>query len=167
MIRRPPRSTRTDTLFPYTTLFRSSGTERTSASLHYITINIAASLLFLIGVALIYSVTGTLNMADLATRIADTPSGDLALLEAGAAILGVAFLVKAGVWPLSFWLPRTYAAVAPPVAALFAVMTQIGIYVILRLSFLLFGPASGDAPGSANDGRRYAGLDRTRAVEGK
>src|SRR3546814_11368124 len=125
MIRRPPRSTRTDTLCPYTTLFRS----------------------------LIYSVTGTLNMADLATRIADTPSGDLALLEAGAAILGVAFLVKAGVWPLSFWLPRTYAEVAPPVAALFAIMTKVGIYVILRLSFLLFGEASGASGGLTSEER--------------
>src|SRR3546814_1019203 len=99
---------------------------------------ISASLLFLIGVALIYSVTGTLNMADLALRVARTGPGELALLEAGAAILGVAFLVKAGIWPLSFWLPRTYAAAAPPVAALFAIMTKVSIYVILRLSFLLF-----------------------------
>src|SRR3546814_4314083 len=87
----------------------------------------------------------------------DVCSSDL-LLEAGAAILGVAFLVKAGVWPLSFWLPRTYAAVAPPVAALFAIMTKVGIYVILRLSFLLFGEASGDAAGFANDGLLYAGI---------
>lgn len=142
----------------YGLILHGSGTERTSASLHYITINIAASLLFLIGVALIYSVTGTLNMADLATRIADTGAGDLALLEAGAAILGVAFLVKAGIWPLSFWLPRTYAAAAPPVAALFAIMTKVGIYVILRLSFLLFGEASGAAAGFANDGLLYGGL---------
>src|SRR3546814_15623770 len=89
---------------------------------------IAASLLFLIGVALIYSVTGTLNMADLALRVARTGPGELALLEAGAAILGVAFLVHAGNWPLSFWLPRTYAAAAPPVAALFALMTKVGSY---------------------------------------
>src|SRR3546814_20156681 len=87
----------------------------------------------------------------------DVCSSDL-LLEAGAAILGVAFLVKAAVWPLSFWLPRTSAAVAPPVAALFAIMTKVGIYVILRLSFLLFGEASGDAAGFANDGLPYAGL---------
>ncbi|MGB3319867.1 MAG: monovalent cation/H+ antiporter subunit D [Sphingopyxis granuli] len=142
----------------YGLILHGAGTERTSASLHYITINIAASLLFLIGVALIYSVTGTLNMADLATRVARTDPGDIALLEAGAAILGVAFLVKAGVWPLSFWLPRTYAAAAPPVAALFAIMTKVGVYVILRLSFLLFGEASGDVAGFANDGLLYGGL---------
>src|SRR3546814_7409982 len=97
-------------------------------------------------------------MADLALRVARTGPGELALLEAGAAILGVAFLVKAGIWPLSFWLPRTYAAAAPPVAALFAIMTKVGIYVILRLSFLLFGDASGDAAGFANDGLLYGGL---------
>ena len=78
--------------------------------LHYIAINLATSSLFLIGVSLIYGITGTLNMADLAARdpqhVAD---GDRMLLEAGAAILGVAFLVKAGMWPLCFWLPSTYA----------------------------------------------------------
>ena len=142
----------------YGLILHGSGTERTSASLHYITINIAASLLFLVGVALLYAVTGTLNMADLALRVASTQSEDLALLEAGAAILGVAFLVKAGIWPLSFWLPRTYSAAAPPVAAMFAIMTKVGIYIILRLSFLLFGKDSGGAAGFANDWLLYAGL---------
>ena len=75
-------------------------------------INLAASLLFLIGVSLIYGVTGTLNMADLAARIPDIAAGEPGLLEAGAAILGIAFLVKAGMWPLGFWLPTTYAAAA-------------------------------------------------------
>lgn len=134
----------------YGLILHGSGTERTGASLHYITINIAASLLFLIGVAMIYSVTGTLNMADLATRIPEVPTTDLMLLEGGAAILGVAFLVKAGTWPLCFWLPRTYAAAAPPIAAVFAIMTKVGIYVILRFSSLLFGEASGGAAGFAD-----------------
>ncbi|MGB3847395.1 MAG: monovalent cation/H+ antiporter subunit D [Sphingopyxis sp.] len=142
----------------YGLILHGSGTERTSASLHYIAINIAASLLFLTGVALIYSVTGTLNMADLALRISKVDPNDLALLESGAAILGVAFLVKAGIWPLSFWLPRTYAAASPPVAAVFAVMTKVGIYIILRLSFLLFGKDSGGAAGFANEVLLYAGL---------
>jgi len=142
----------------YGLILHGAGTERTSASLHYITINIVASLLFLIGVALIYSVTGTLNMADLALRVTGGQVEDIALLEAGATILGVAFLIKAGAWPLCFWLPRTYAAAAPPVAALFAIMTKVGIYVIVRLSFLLFGEASGDAAGFANDGLLYVGI---------
>ncbi len=121
------------------------GVARTKASLHYITINVATSLLFLIGVALIYSVTGTLNMADLANRIALVERSELMLLEAGAAILGTAFLVKAGMWPLSFWLPTSYSAAAPPVAAMFVILSKVGIYIIMRLSSLLFGENAGSA----------------------
>ena len=117
-----------------------SGSLRVRAGLHYIAINLAASLLFLIGVSLIYGVTGTLNMADLAKRVPDLAAEDAALLAAGAAILGVAFLVKAGVWPLNFWLPTTYAAAAAPVAAMFAIMSKVGVYVVLRLWTLVFGP---------------------------
>lgn len=142
----------------YGLVLHGSGTERTSAGLHYITINIATSLLFLIGVAMIYAATGTLNMADLATRIPGVPPENLALLESGAAVLGTAFLVKSGMWPLSFWLSRTYAAAAPPVAALFAILTKVGIYILLRLSSLLFGKASGGAAGFADSWLIWAGL---------
>lgn len=142
----------------YGLILHGAGEERTRASLHYITINIATSLLFLIGVAMIYAVTGTLNMADLADRMASVPDADLMLLESGAAILGVAFLVKAGIWPLSFWLPRTYAAAAPPIAAIFAIMTKVGIYVILRLSSLLFGEGTGAAAGFVDDWLIWAGF---------
>lgn len=142
----------------YGLLLHGSDKEKISASLHYITINIAASLLFLIGIALLYSVAGTLNMADLAVRVANVPPEDIAVLEAGAALLGAAFFVKAAVWPLGFWLPRTYASAVPPVAAIFAVMTKVGIYIVLRLSFLLFGNSSGGAAGFANDWLMFAGL---------
>lgn len=142
----------------YGLILHGSGAERTKASLHYITINIATSLLFLIGVAMIYAVTGTLNMADLAVRIPAVPAGDLMLLEAGAAVLGIAFLVKSGIWPLSFWLPRTYAAAAPPVASIFAIMTKVGIYIVLRLSSLMFGEASGGAAGFADQWLIWAGF---------
>ncbi|AIT82514.1 monovalent cation/H+ antiporter subunit D [Sphingomonas koreensis] len=142
----------------YGLILHGSGAERTKASLHYITINIATSLLFLIGVAIIYAVTGTLNMADLASRIPMVPASDLMLLEAGAAILGVAFLVKSGIWPLSFWLPRTYAAAAPPVAAIFAIMTKVGIYIVLRLTSLMFDDTSGDAAGFADQWLIWAGF---------
>lgn len=97
----------------------------------------------LIGVSLINGVTGTLNMADLAARIPTIRAEDRGLLEAGANILGIAFLVKAGMWPLCFWLPSTYAAALPPVAAIFAVLTKVGAYIVLRLSLLLFGDDAG------------------------
>lgn len=142
----------------YGLILHGAGEERTKASLHYITINIATSLLFLLGVAMIYSVTGTLNMADLAARMATVPPEDLMLLEAGAAVLGIAFLVKSGIWPLSFWLVRTYAAAAPPVAALFAVMTKVGIYIVLRLNSLLFGGAWAETAGFADGWLVWSGL---------
>src|SRR5690606_8992189 len=107
----------------------------------------AASSLFLIGVSLIYGVTGTLNMADLANRMPALAGSDRVMLEAGAAILGIAFLVKAGMWPLSFWLPTAYMAAAAPVAALFAIMTKVGVYIVLRLTSLLFGPDAGAMAG--------------------
>ncbi len=126
----------------YGLALHGSGVARVKAGLHYIAVNLTASMLFLIGVALIYGVTGTLNMADLATRVAHVTGSDRTLLQAGAGVLGVAFLIKAGMWPLSFWLPRTYAAAAPPVAAMFAIMTKVGVYIVLRL-WLLLGSESG------------------------
>lgn len=127
----------------YGLALHGSGSARVSAGLHYIVVNLAASLLFLIGVSLIYGVAGTLNMADLAVRIPTIRAEDRGLLEAGAGILAIAFLVKAGMWPLSFWLPGTYAAAVPPVAAIFAILTKVGAYIVLRLWLLLFGDHAG------------------------
>ncbi|WP_072392812.1 monovalent cation/H+ antiporter subunit D [Hyphomicrobium sp. CS1GBMeth3] len=127
----------------YGLVLHGSGALRVKAGLHYIAINLAASSLFLIGVSLIYGATGTLNMADLANRVPTVPESERVLLEAGAAILGIAFLIKAGMWPLCFWLPSTYSVVAPPVAAMFSIMTKVGIYVILRLWPLVFGAEAG------------------------
>ena len=127
----------------YGLVLHGSGTARVRAGLHYIPINLVASSLFLVGVAVIYGVTGTLNMADLSRIVPTLPPDSRTLMEAGAAVLGIAFLVKAGMWPLSFWLPTTYAAACAPVAAMFAIMTKVGIYVILRLFLLCFGDEAG------------------------
>lgn len=131
----------------YGLMLHGSGSQRVRAGLHYIAINLAAALLFLIGVAMIYGVTGTLNMADLAVRISSIPQENRIMLEAGAGILGVAFLIKAGMWPLSFWLPTTYTAAPAPVAAIFAIMSKVGVYVILRLSLLFFDETGEGASG--------------------
>ncbi len=142
----------------YGLALHGSGSTRVRAGLHYIAINLVASLLFLIGVSLIYGVTGTLNMADLATRIPTVPPENRMLLEAGAGILGVAFLLKAGMWPLCFWLPTTYAAAAPPVAAVFAIMTKVGAYIVLRLWLLLFGQDAGDSAAFGGDWLLFGGM---------
>jgi multicomponent K+:H+ antiporter subunit D len=129
----------------YGLVLHGSGALRVRAGLHYIAINLAGSLVFLIGVSLIYGAAGTLNMADLAQRLPALAGGDRALLEAGCAILGVAFLLKAGVWPLNFWLANAYGSAAAPVAAIFSIMTKVGIYALLRLT-TLFSAAGGLAP---------------------
>jgi len=131
----------------YALMLHGSGQLRVRAGLHYIVINLAASTFFLIGVSLIYGVTGTLNMADLAVRIPDVPAETRPLLETGGAILGIAFLVKAGMWPLNFWLPTAYAAAAAPVAAIFAILSKVGVYVLMRLAPLFFGAGAGESAG--------------------
>ena len=142
----------------YGLMLHGSGKARVSSGLHYISINLLASSLFLIGAALIYGVTGTLNMADLALKIPLVPEADRGLLHAGAAILAVAFLAKAGMWPLNFWLVPAYSSASAPVAALFAIMTKVGIYTVLRLWTLLFSGQAGASAYFAGDWLIYGGM---------
>ena len=127
----------------YGLLLHGPGRQRVGAGLHYIAINLVASSFFLVGAAILYGVTGTLNMADLAVRIPEVAAQDQAMLHAGVAILGMAFLTKAAVWPMGFWLVPAYSAAGAPVAALFSIMTKVGIYAILRLWSLGFSGEEG------------------------
>lgn len=129
----------------YGLLLHGGGPARVRAGLHYVAVNLVASLLFLIGVAVLYGVTGTLTMADIARKLALVPAGDRGLLHAGAAILAVAFLAKAALWPLNFWLPPAYAAASAPAAAVFAILTKVGVYALLRLWTLCFPPDAASA----------------------
>jgi len=142
----------------YGLLMHGGGAERVRAGLHYIAINLMASLLFLIGVALLYGVTGTLNMADIARKLPSIPVSDRGLLHAGAAILGIAFLAKAALWPLNFWLPPAYAAAGAPVAALFAILTKVGVYAVLRLWTLCFPASAGASALFGADALVWGGL---------
>lgn len=142
----------------YGLLLHASGSVRVRAGLHYIAINLVASSLFLVGVALIYGVTGTLNLADLAIKVGEVPEADRGLLKAGAAVLGIAFLTKAGMWPLNFWLNPAYSAAGAPVAALFAIMTKVGVYAVMRVSTLLLPAQAGVAAGFGMDWLVIGGL---------
>ncbi len=142
----------------YGLVLHGDGVGRVRAGLAYIAINLTGSFLLLIGASLAYGVTGTLNMADLATRVPALSSSDAALMAAAAAILGTAFLMKAGAWPLNFWLPTTYAAASAPAAAMFAIMSKLGVYVILRLWALIFGPEAGHLAGFGGSGLLVIGM---------
>jgi len=123
----------------YGLVLHGSGVRRVSAGMHYIAVNLIASFLLLIAIGLIYAVTGTLNMADLAVRVGLLDGIDQHLFNAAAALLAVAFLIKAAAWPLNFWLPAAYGNATAPVAGVFAIMTKVGIYALLRLGLLLSG----------------------------
>ena len=131
---------------------------RLRASMQYIAVNLVASLLFLIGVAMIYAVTGTLNMADLAGRVPGLASTDAGLLQAGVAVLALAFLAKSAMWPLGFWLPTTYAAASPPVAVMLALMTKVGAYVLLRIWLMVFSDSAGELSRYGYDALLWGGM---------
>jgi multicomponent K+:H+ antiporter subunit D len=129
----------------YGLALHGGGPMRLRAGFQYVAINLVASTVFLFAVGLIYAVTGTLNMADLAVKVPQVAESDVALLRTGALLLFSVFAVKAALVPLHWWLPMAYAAAAAPSAALFAVMTKVGAYSILRIYTLIFGADAGPA----------------------
>ncbi len=131
----------------YALLLHGLGVARIRAALHYVILNLIGSALFLVSAGLFYGIAGTLNMVDLAYFIAQAEGDQLFLLEAAGALLMVVFALKAAVFPLYFWLPRAYASATAPVAALFAIMTKVGLYAILRFTTLVFGVEAGGASG--------------------
>ncbi|MED5295497.1 MAG: monovalent cation/H+ antiporter subunit D [Pseudomonadota bacterium] len=130
-------------LASYALLVHGGGKGRIQSAVHYAVLNLAGSALFLFAVGLLYGATGTLNMADMAQAVSQLPSERQGMVVAGALLLLVVFGLKAAILPLYFWLPRAYASAPPPVAALFAVMTKIGVYAILRVYWLIFGDQAG------------------------
>lgn len=103
----------------------------------YVALNFFSSALFLAAAGLLYGAIGTLNMADLAVKIAATE--DRGLLTAIALLFLAAFGIKAAIFPLFFWLPASYHTPPPAVSALFAgLLTKVGVYALLRFFTLIF-----------------------------
>lgn len=112
--------------------------DQLEGALKYVTINLLSSALFLTSVGILYSVTGTLNMADLARQIS-SGAVDPGLATVLAMMFLVAFGIKAGLFPLFFWLPASYHT--PPIAitALFSgLLTKVGVYALVRIFTLIF-----------------------------
>ena len=103
----------------------------------YIALNLFGTILFLIAVGLLYGVTGTLNMADLARVLPQTESSPA--LVAATLLFLLAFGIKAGAFPLFFWLPVSYHTALIAVSAIFAgLLTKVGVYAAIRVFTLLF-----------------------------
>ncbi|WP_119293092.1 monovalent cation/H+ antiporter subunit D [Azohydromonas sediminis] len=129
----------------YVLMLHGQGAERFRVGVHYVVLNLTASALFLIGVALLYAKTGTLNLADLALRVPEVTAPESVVVQAAALLLLVVFGFKAALMPLAMWLPATYVAASAPVAALFAIMTKVGVYAIVRVHGVVFGAGAGDS----------------------
>ncbi|WP_343222306.1 monovalent cation/H+ antiporter subunit D [Novosphingobium profundi] len=127
----------------YGLILHGQGARRLTSGVQYIVVNLTGSTLFLIALGILYGVTGTLNMADMAQRGAALVPGDRGLFEAGGLLLIAVFALKAALLPLHLWLPRAYSSAAPAVAALFAIMTKVGAYSIIRTAPLIFGDEAG------------------------
>jgi multicomponent K+:H+ antiporter subunit D len=132
----------------YALLLDRQDGERLRRGLHYVTVNLLGSGLFLIAAAMFYGIAGTLNIADLDARLATLPASDLALARTAGLLLLIVFAIKAAALPLGLWLPGTYGAARAHVAALFAIMTKVGIYAIARVHGALFEPASAQTAGA-------------------
>ncbi|MFB6201167.1 MAG: complex I subunit 5 family protein [Halorhabdus sp.] len=132
--------------------------EHTRAALQYTVLNLLGSAVMLVAIGGIYATTGTLNMADLARRLAN--AGEFGIDPAPVlglgAILFAVFALKAGIVPFQFWVPSVYRAAPAPVSAVLAGVTKkVGVYAIIRLLFTVFGASAfGDrlAPATIPDG---------------
>ncbi|KAB1188867.1 MULTISPECIES: complex I subunit 5 family protein [Haloferax] len=124
-----------------------SGREHTRAALNYVVLNLIGSAVMLVAIGGLYSTTGTLNMADIARRLAEPAAYDIALLPVLglSAVLFSVFALKAGMVPFQFWVPAAYRAAPAPVTAMLAgVVKKVGVYAIIRLYFTIFAAASVD-----------------------
>ncbi|MCL9997751.1 MAG: monovalent cation/H+ antiporter subunit D [Erythrobacter sp.] len=129
----------------YGLMLHGQGPARLKAGVQYVVVNLVGSALFLIALGMLYALTGTLNMADMGLRVRDIAPEDQGLLRIAALLLASVFALKAAVVPLHLWLPRTYAAATPAVAALFAIMTKVGVYSLIRVVPQVFGEGAGAA----------------------
>ncbi|NQW19664.1 MAG: Na+/H+ antiporter subunit D [Chloroflexi bacterium] len=110
---------------------------RLEGAVKYVSINLLSSAFFLMGAGLLYSVTGTLNMADLAIKIKEVDNPGV--VTAIAMLFLVSFGIKSAAFPLFFWLPASYHTPSVDVTALFSgLLTKVGMYALIRLFTLVF-----------------------------
>ena len=128
----------------YALVIHGGGKQKTHADLHYVILNLAGSALFLFALGILYGTFGSLNMVDMQTKAALLNEDQALLAKVGGLLLISVFGLKSALLPLHFWLTRTYAASPASVAALFAIMTKVGIYSFWRIHGGIFGEDAGN-----------------------
>ena len=120
----------------YVLLTLSASQARVRAGVNYVMVSMVSSVVFLVGIALVYAAAGTLNMAQISQRMSDVPSGTQSAIFA---VLLIAFGLKAAVFPLDSWLPDSYPTAPSLVTAVFAgLLTKVGVYSIIRMRSVVF-----------------------------
>jgi len=114
-----------------------NGKAQLDGAVKYVVINLMSSLFFLAGVAIMYSLTGTLNMAEMAVRLGEVEQ--TGLITTASIFFLISFGIKSAIFPLFFWLPASYHTPPVTVMALFAaLLTKVGVYSLIRVFSLLF-----------------------------
>lgn len=127
----------------YALVIHGGGKQKTHANLHYVILNLAGSALFLFALGILYGTFGSLNMVDMQSKAALLGPEQSILAKSGGLLLIAVFGLKSALLPLHFWLTRTYASSPASVAALFAIMTKVGIYSFWRIHSGIFGEDAG------------------------
>lgn len=121
----------------YALMSLGSTEQQLAETFKYALINVVSSSMFLVGIALVYSLTGTLNMADLAVRMDAVDERGLVALS--AALFVAVFSIKAALFPVYVWLPRAYFAPPTVISGLFGgLLTKVGVYALFRVTTLIF-----------------------------
>lgn len=108
-------------------------------AIKYVAMNMLASVIFLTAIGVLYGITGTLNMADLAVKIQEVPNKGL--VSVTSLLFFVGFGIKSAVFPLYFWLPSSYHTPPSAIAAVFGgLLTKMGVYAMFRIFTLIFIP---------------------------
>ncbi|MPW31747.1 monovalent cation/H+ antiporter subunit D [Agarivorans sp. B2Z047] len=128
----------------YSLMIHGGGKQKIQANIHYVFLNLIGSSLFLFALGTLYGTLGTLNFADMADKIPQLSHSEQLITKSGALLLLAVFGLKAAMLPLHFWLPKAYSSTSTPVAALFAIMTKVGIYSIWRIHGVMFGDQAGE-----------------------
>lgn len=105
-------------------------------AMKYVSLNLVATVLILLAIAMLYAMVGTLNMADLGLKLKAYPlTGTVTTV---VLLLAIAFAIKSALFPLFFWLPASYHTTNVTTAAIFAgMLTKVGVYALIRLTTLI------------------------------
>jgi multicomponent K+:H+ antiporter subunit D len=138
-------------LASYGLMLHGDGRKRSRAGLHYVVVNLIGSTLFLFAVGTLYGTVGSLNLADISLKLPHVPADAVPIVTAAIFLLFTVFLIKGAAFPLYLWLPGAYSHASIPVAALFAIMTKVGLYSVLRVDSIML---AGNDIGGIVDGNR-------------